>query len=78
MNFSFPKNISLKITTGVKRFAVTSDYDSELVRYFNTFDKRFYDFQTQRWSFPIEKLGNFKEFMDSNQVTYSETDTMNI
>jgi len=78
MNFSFPKNISLKITTGVKRFAVTSDYDSELVRYFNTFDKRFYDFQTQRWSFPIEKLGNFKEFLDSNQVTYSETDTINM
>ena len=60
--YNIPKNTSLAIVKGTKRFSVTTNYNSELVRFFNTIDKRFYDYDTQRWSFPIEILQDFVKF----------------
>ena len=73
--YNIPKNTSLAIVKGTKRFSVTTNYNSELVRFFNTIDKRFYDYDTQRWSFPIEILQDFVKFMEDNQITYSKIDS---
>jgi hypothetical protein len=75
--YNIPKNTSLAIVKGSKRFSVTTNYNSELIRFFNTIDKRFYDYETQRWSFPIEILQDFVKFMEENQITYSKTDSKN-
>ena len=75
--YNIPKNTSLAIVKGTKRFSVTTNYNSELVRFFNTIDKRFYDYDTQRWSFPIEILQDFVKFMEDNQITYSKIDSKN-
>ena len=47
----------LKITTSERRFSVKCKYDQFLVDYFQTINKRYFDFEKQIWSFEAVRPG---------------------
>jgi hypothetical protein len=53
--------MSLEITTSDRRFTIKCKYEKSLIEYFNTIDKRYFDYDKQTWSFPVDKLDAFKE-----------------
>ena len=48
--------MSLEITTSDRRFTIKCKYEKSLIEYFNTIDKRYFDYDKQEWSFPVDKL----------------------
>ena len=68
----------LEITTLDRRFLVKCKYEKCLIDYFQTIEKRYYDFDKQTWSFPSNKLASFKSHMSKNNVTFTEIATKNM
>ena len=63
------------IIEGPLRFKVVSKFSTVLVNYFKTLEGRFYDFQAQMWSFPLEALEGFKAFLEER---YFESKTVQL
>ena len=68
----------LEITTSERRFSVKCKYDQFLVDYFQTINKRYFDFEKQIWSFPSNILDEFKSHLSKNKVTFTEIATKNM
>ena len=65
---------SVKIVKGPRRFTVNCDYDADLVKYFRTIEKRFFNHDDNSWSFPNRILVAFKKEMASQKVAVTELD----
>jgi len=70
--------MSLEITTSDRRFTIKCKYEKSLIEYFNTIDKRYFDYDKQEWSFPVDKLEAFKEYISTKKIEFSETSAKNI
>jgi hypothetical protein len=68
--------MSLQITTSDRRFSIKCRYKKTLIEYFNTIDKRY--FEKQEWSFPVDKLKAFKEYISTKKIEFSETSAKNV
>ena len=69
--------MSLEIKTSDKRFTVSCKYEKSLIAYFNTIEKRYFDWEKETWSFPVQKLESFKEYIAKNNIGYTEVSTKN-
>jgi hypothetical protein len=70
--------MSLEITTSDRRFTIKCKYEKSLIEYFNTIDKRYFDYDKQTWSFPVDKLDAFKEHIVAKAIEFTETSTKNV
>ena len=69
--------MTLEIKTSDKRFTVSCEYEKSLIAYFNTIEKRYFDWEKETWSFPVQKLESFKEYIAKNNIGYTEISTKN-
>ena len=73
-DFTKPKSKIIKIEKMVNRYAVSFDYDENMVEMIKTIDKRYWDKEQKRWLLPMHSLPKFTEesknlgFSIDNQV----------
>jgi hypothetical protein len=68
-DFTKPKSKIIKVEKMVNRYAVSFDYDENLVEMIKTIDKRYWDKEQKRWLLPMHSLPKFTE--DSKNLGFS-------